>query len=193
MAVVVGHSLQRQFRVEKACVNSLHTKAWVQVRLPLLLEKCLETGSFSLPLSCCCVLILSKYSRHYECEMDMKNLLGRCYLREESAKRMVRTGNPSLRNLIIYWVWGSLMISVFQIAWGMERTAANGEQLPGRAVHKRKIKLWKVKFNWFNTCWFWGLAKPCRQDCPQWETGWLRRRVSVRDRELVFGQGHSVE
>lgn len=26
MAVVVGHSLQRQLRVEKACVSSLHTK-----------------------------------------------------------------------------------------------------------------------------------------------------------------------
>ena len=46
----------------------------------------------------------------------MKNLLGICRLGEESAKRMVRAGNMSLKNLIIYWTWGKLIIFAFQIA-----------------------------------------------------------------------------
>lgn len=60
----------------------------------------------------------------------MKNLLGICRLSEESGKRMVRAGNMSLKNLIIYWTWGKLIIFAFQIAeeWKGQQPTRNNSQ-----------------------------------------------------------------
>lgn len=100
----------------------------------------------------------------------MKNLLVRRHLGEESPKK---------RSELVTWAWktwlfarlrGRLIILAFQMAWQMERTPANEVSLPIKVIHKRKIRLWKVKLNLVKCMLISRHSRSCGQSCPQLET-----------------------